>query len=123
MATSMARLPPAAPMEAELFSRSRPGEQNGISGRFIHSGANRTGVFLTERCSSMLRVISLERLTTAGIIISVLFMSCLVGLSANGRRRYSIASETELTAVAPSAILFLTALAISMGQRVRVVWA
>src|SRR5438270_2162899 len=123
MATSMARLPAAALLESELFSSSLRGMEREISGRFIHSKAKWTGVFPMERCFSMLRVIFLEPLTTAGLIILALFTSCLVGLSANGRRRYFIASETEPTAATPSAILFLTALAISMGLRVRVGWA
>jgi uncharacterized repeat protein (TIGR03803 family) len=91
---SMARLPPAALMAAELFSSSRRRKsESGISRRFIHSEANRTGVFLMARCSSMLRVISMEPLITAGLIISALSTSWLLGLTANGGRGYSIASK------------------------------
>src|SRR6266498_4729881 len=124
MATSMARLQPAALMEAELFSSLRPRAlESGISGRFIRSGASQTGVFPTARCSSIVWVIFMERLITAEIMASALFTSCLLDLSANGTRAYSIASKREATAIALSAILLLTALGISMGLRVKVVWA
>src|SRR5437773_12373280 len=95
-------------MEAELFSSSRRhGLENGISGRFIPSKANQTGVFLMARCSSTVGVISTEPLITAGRTGLALFTSCLPDLSVNGRRGYVIASKAEPTVTDPSAILFL----------------
>src|SRR6266508_2817409 len=61
MAVSLAQLPPAAPMEAELFSRLRPVvAESGILGRFIRSEASRTGVFPMARCCSIVWAISME---------------------------------------------------------------
>src|SRR3981081_4200476 len=118
----MARPPPAALLEVELFLHLRQGElENGISERFIPSQVNRMEVFLMVRCCSVVRVISTEPLITAGPIILVLFTSYILALAAAGRRRYSIASKAEATVAARSAISFLITLAIFMGLRVRAV--
>src|SRR5947207_1688300 len=125
MAVSLARLPPAALMEAELFSSLGPGApaDSGISGRFIRSEASRTVVFPMARCCSIIWVISSERLITAEIVASALFINYRLDLWANGTRAYFIASRmTEPTVIARSAILLLTAAAICMGLRVRVAW-
>src|SRR5947207_11822662 len=124
MAVSLARLPPAALMEAELFSSLGPGAtaDSGISGRFIRSEASRTVVFPMARCCSIIWVISSERLITAEIVASALFTNYRLDLWANGTRACSIASRKETTAIARSAILLLTASAICMGLRVRVAW-
>src|ERR1043166_6095166 len=111
-------------MEAELFSSLRPGiAESGISARFIRSEASRTGVFPMVRCFSMAWVTFTERLITAEPMVSALFTSYLHRRWANGTRAYSIASKKEATATVPSAILFLTRLAISMELRVKVAWA
>src|SRR6266545_2289066 len=123
MAVSLAQLPPAALMEAELFSSLGPRvAESGISGRFIRSEDSRTGVFPMVRCCSIVWAISTERLITAELMVSALFISYLPELSANGTRACSIASKKEATAIAPSAILLLTASVICMGQQVRVAW-
>src|SRR5437773_662929 len=96
---------------------------DGRGGELIASKANQTGVFLMARCSSTVGVISTEPLITAGRTALALFTSCLPDLSVNGRRGYFIASKAEPTVTAPSAISFLMRMAISMGLRVKVVWA
>src|SRR5207248_5098596 len=123
-AVSLARLPPAALMEVELFSSLDPrvGE-SGISGRFIRSEASRTVVSPMARCCLIVWAKSTERLITAELMVSALFTSYLRGLSANGTRACSIASKKEATAIAPLAILLLMASAICMGLRVRAAWA
>src|SRR6266513_250676 len=124
MAISMALLPPAALMVAELFLSLRRGEwDSGLSGQFIPSGANRTAVFLMAGCYLMVRVTSTEPPIMAGLMVSALFTNCRAGPSANGTSTYSIASKREAMAIAPSAILLWIRLAISMELRARVVWA
>src|SRR5882724_7905549 len=69
MAVSLAQLPPAALMEAELFSSLGPrAAESGISGRFIRSEASRTGVFPMARCCSIVWATSTERLITAELM-------------------------------------------------------
>src|SRR6516165_173222 len=108
MAISLARPQRAVLMEVELFLGSRRGElENGISERFIPSQVNQTEVFLMARCCSGARVISTEPLITAGRIILVLFISCILALSVNGRRRFFIVFKAEATVAARLAISFL----------------
>src|SRR4029077_20532425 len=108
-------------MEAESFLSSGHWEiEDGVSEQFIRLQVNQTEVFLMVRCCSVVGV-STEPLITAGIIILVLFTSCLPALSLNRWRRYSIASKAEATVTVRSAISFLITLAISMGLRVRAV--
>src|SRR5256886_17317254 len=123
MAVSLAQLPPAALMEAELFSSlgARAAEY-GISGQFIRSEDSRMVVFPMAPCCLIVWATSTERLITAELMGSALFTSYLPGLSANGTRAWSIAFKKEATAIAPSAILLRTASAICMGLRVRVAW-
>src|SRR5206468_10714435 len=110
-------------MEAELFSSSRKVElQDGISGRFIPSKGSQTGVFPTARYSSIVQGGFMEPRITAELTVLGLFTNCRLGLSANGMRMSFIASKTEATAIAPSAISFLTPSAISMELRARAVW-
>src|SRR5437016_3936868 len=124
MATCMVQPPPAALTEAELFSSSRPGQsESGPSGRFIPSGVNRTGVFPMAHCFLMVQATFTERLIMVELMVLVLYTNSPAGLSANGTRTYSIASKRAATAIARSAILFLTGSAISMGLQARVVWA
>src|SRR5207249_12105839 len=107
-------------MVAGWFSSSPRQElENGISGRFIPSKANRTEVFRMVRCFSMLQEIFMEPRITVGPTVLALFTSCHRGQLANGRRMYSIASKAERTAIAPSAILSLTWLAFYMEIRAR----
>jgi uncharacterized repeat protein (TIGR03803 family) len=68
-------------------------------------------------------VISTEPLITAGRTVLAPYTSSLPDLSVNGRRGYFIASKTEPTVIAPSAISFLMRLAIFTGIRVKVVRA
>jgi uncharacterized repeat protein (TIGR03803 family) len=117
------QLPPAALMEAELFSSLGPrAPESGISGQFIRSEDSRMVVFPMAPCCLIVWATSTERLITAELMVSALFTSYLPGLSANGTRVCSIASKKEATAIALSAILLLTASAICMGLRVRVAW-
>src|SRR4029450_6672179 len=123
MAVSLAQRPLAALMEADLFSSLRPAvAEIGISGQFIRLEVSRTVVSPMARCCLIVWATSTERLITAELMVSALFTSYLPGLSANGTRVCSIASRKEATAIAPSAILLLTASAICMVLRVRVAW-
>src|SRR4029450_12746122 len=69
MALSLAQPPPAAIMEAELFSSLRPAvAESGISERFIRSEGSRTEVFPMARSCSIVWAISTERLITAELM-------------------------------------------------------
>jgi uncharacterized repeat protein (TIGR03803 family) len=123
MAVSLARLLPATLMEAELFSSLGPRvAESGISGRFIRSegqpdGSFPYGALLFDRVGN---TYGTTYYGGANGIGSVYELSPV--LSANGTRACSIASKKEATAIAPSAIVLLTASAICVGLRVRVAW-
>src|SRR5207249_6733299 len=90
MAVSLAQLPPAALMEAELFSSlGTRAAENGISGQFIRSEDSRMVVFPMAPCCLIVWATSTERLITAELMVSALFTSYLPGLSANGTDRKS----------------------------------
>ena len=75
----------AAFMEPELFSNSHQQQvENGISRRFIPSMGNPTEAFLMARCSPLLRVNSMEPLTTEVQTVLVRFTSWFPGRLGNG---------------------------------------
>src|SRR6266550_7689159 len=103
MAGSTVQLPSAVCMEAELFlSSHRQQLGNGISGRYILSAANPTGVFLTARCSALVRVKSMGPPITVAKTGSALFTNCLPDLLGNGMGEGFIASKPEATATVRS---------------------
>src|SRR5215217_6634163 len=120
MGGSMVQPPPAAIMEVELFSSSRPRQlANGISERSIPFTVSQTGVSLMARCSAPLREDSMEPLTTEGPMVLALFTSYLRGWWANGTRESFIVFKMEAMAIVRSAISLLAAVAIFLELRVR----
>src|SRR6266550_3225316 len=103
MAGFMAQPPPAAVMEAELFSSShRQQSGNGISGRSILFTGSPTEVFLTVRYSALVRVKSMGPPITVAKTGSALFTNCLPDLLGNGMGEGFIASKPEATATVRS---------------------
>src|SRR5438874_13764082 len=95
MAVSLAQLPPAALMEAELFSSlGARAAENGISGHFIRSEDSRLVVVAMAPCCLIVWATSTERLITAELMVSYLFTIYFPGQSEKGTSACTLSSNT-----------------------------